>query len=293
MVGKRAKISPPGGSGCDAVLADVVNLVEAARSAATRSVNAVMTATYWAIGRNIVEEEQRGAARAGYGDQLVINLSRDLQARFGRGFGRANLFQMKAFFLAYRDIVQTESGLSDGEGPVKIVQTLTGQSGTAIGLAALAARFKLPLSHYVRLLSVPNTEGWRHQQARRRFHTGFRFRSSWPNRSLLLDAIGIPYSCLIAPGHSALKRGFRFHSIRPIPSLESDLHRCALVAGSGVAHEKCPFGCPQRTAWRYSSFASMRRFFWRPSSVSLGAMGRSSPKPTASSRFLSMPFDTM
>ena len=44
---------------------------------------------------------------------------------------------------------------------------------------------------------------------------------------------------------------------------------------------------------RYSSFASMRRFFWRPSSVSLGAMGRSSPKPTASSRFLSMPFDTM
>ena len=54
-----------------------------------------------------------------------------------------------------------------------------------------------------------------------------------------------------------------------------------------------PFGCPQRTAWRYSSFASMRRFFWRPSSVPLGAMGRASPKPTASSRFLSIPFDTM
>jgi hypothetical protein len=59
------------------------------------------------IHRNIVEEEQRGATRAGYGEELVINLSRDLQARFGRGFGRANLFQMKAFFLAYRDTVQT------------------------------------------------------------------------------------------------------------------------------------------------------------------------------------------
>jgi hypothetical protein len=44
-----------------------------------------MTATYWAIGRNILEEEQRGASRAGFGEQLVINLSRDLQARFGRG----------------------------------------------------------------------------------------------------------------------------------------------------------------------------------------------------------------
>jgi len=43
----------------------------------------------------------------------VINLSRDLQAWFGRGFGRANLFQMKAFFLAYPDTVQTVSGLSD------------------------------------------------------------------------------------------------------------------------------------------------------------------------------------
>jgi hypothetical protein len=156
MSTKKATIARRGGLDYDAVLADVVHLVEAARGAAARSVNAVMTATYWAIGRNIVEEEQRGAARAGYGEQLVINLSRDLQARFGRGFGRANLFQMKAFFLAYRDTVQTASGLSDGEGPMQIVQTLFGQSGTAIGLPAAAARFKLPSSHYVRLLSVRN-----------------------------------------------------------------------------------------------------------------------------------------
>jgi hypothetical protein len=144
MVEKQAKISRPSARGYDAVLADVVHLVEAARSAAARSVNAVMTATYWAIGRNIVEEEHRGASRAGYGEQLVINLSRDLQARFGRGFGRANLFQMKAFFVAYRDTVQTVSGLFDGEGPVQIVQMLSGQSGAAIELTALAARFKLP-----------------------------------------------------------------------------------------------------------------------------------------------------
>ena len=66
----------------------------------------------WAIGRSIVEQEQKGATRAGYGEELVVQLSRDLQARFGRGFGRANLFQMKAFFLAYRDIVQAVSGVS-------------------------------------------------------------------------------------------------------------------------------------------------------------------------------------
>jgi hypothetical protein len=49
------------------VLADVVDLVDAARRGADRSVNAIMTATYWAIGRRIVEQEQRGAAKAGYG----------------------------------------------------------------------------------------------------------------------------------------------------------------------------------------------------------------------------------
>ena len=82
--------------GYGAVLEDVVRWVEAARSATARSVNAIMTATYWTIGRRIVEQEQKGAARADYGEELVVRLSRDLKSRFGRGFGRANLFQMKA-----------------------------------------------------------------------------------------------------------------------------------------------------------------------------------------------------
>jgi len=80
--------------------------------------------------------------------------------------------------------------------------------------------------------------------------------------------------------------------ILPLPQFRRSGLRTHRVANTG-AREKRPLGCPQHTAWCYSSFASMRRFFWRPSSVLLGAMGRSSPKPTASSRFLSMPFDTM
>jgi hypothetical protein len=87
---KQATISRPGVHGYSAVLADIVQLIETARSAAARSANAIMTATYWAIGRSIVEEEQRGSARAGYGEEIVVGLSRDLQARFGRGLGRAN-----------------------------------------------------------------------------------------------------------------------------------------------------------------------------------------------------------
>ena len=174
---KKNAITRSGVRDYTAVLADVVRLIETARSAVARSVNTIMTATYWAIGRSIVEEEQRGATRAGYGEEIVVNLSRDLQARFGRGFGRANLFQMKAFFLAYREIVQTLSGLSDGEGPVKIVQTLSGQSDIATDLAAVAARFKLPWSHYVRLLSVRNLQA-------RQFYETEALRGGWTIRQL-------------------------------------------------------------------------------------------------------------
>ena len=58
------------------VLAEVVQLLEGARRAAARTVNVVMTTTYWEIGRRIVETEQRGAKRAGYGKdsaEAVVN----------------------------------------------------------------------------------------------------------------------------------------------------------------------------------------------------------------------------
>ena len=101
----------------------IAELLEAARRNAARTVNALMTATYWEIGRRIVEFEQQGKDRAGYGEQLLDQLSADLTSRFGRGFGRRNLFQIRAFYLAYRSIVQTSSAQLVKE------QTLSAQSG--------------------------------------------------------------------------------------------------------------------------------------------------------------------
>lgn len=46
---------------------DIVAMLETARRAAARSVNALMTATYWEIGRRLVELEQGGSERAAYG----------------------------------------------------------------------------------------------------------------------------------------------------------------------------------------------------------------------------------
>jgi len=50
------------------------------------------------IGRAIVEREQRGVGRAAYGEAVMRHLAKELSTRFGRGFSRRNLEQMRAFF---------------------------------------------------------------------------------------------------------------------------------------------------------------------------------------------------
>jgi predicted nuclease of restriction endonuclease-like (RecB) superfamily len=126
---------------------EVSTLLESARSASARAVNTLITATYWEIGRRIVEFEQRGARRAAYGTELLDNLSADLTRRFGRGFSRDNLETMRLFYLAYRqgEISETASRKSPDAG---ISGTLSRKSAAV----ALGGQFPLPWSHYVLLV---------------------------------------------------------------------------------------------------------------------------------------------
>ena len=105
MAGVAPAAVPAGYAG---IHGGIVDLLDAARQTAARSVNALMTASYWEIGRRIVEAEQQGKRRAGYGEQLIERLASDLTQQFGRGFSRQNLQQMRSFFLT-RPIRQTVS----------------------------------------------------------------------------------------------------------------------------------------------------------------------------------------
>lgn len=148
------------------LLTEVSELLREARHASARSVNSIMTTTYWVIGRRIVEEEQRGRARAGYGKELIAKLSHDLTARFGRGFGAVNLSQMRRFYLLWPQD--------------RIFQTLSEESPTRtplLDLRDIATALNLPWSHYVRLLSVQNHEA-------RRFYEEEALRGGWTVRQL-------------------------------------------------------------------------------------------------------------
>jgi len=100
----------PTPSGIQQTYQRIRSILSEARAGAYRAINAAMVAAYWEIGRVIIEEEQQGQQRAGYGKGLLVELSQRLSTEFGRGFDRTNLQQMRAFYLDYpiRDALRPE-----------------------------------------------------------------------------------------------------------------------------------------------------------------------------------------
>jgi hypothetical protein len=80
---------------------DIRQILQSARNRAYSAVNTAMVDTYWLIGKRIVEEEQQGKERAGYGQELIKNLSIELQSEFGKGFSVANLKNFRQFYLTF------------------------------------------------------------------------------------------------------------------------------------------------------------------------------------------------
>lgn len=87
----------------DRLLKRIVTILEDSRTNIVRSVNSQMVQAYWLIGKEIVEVEQTGDNRAGYGKKLLENLSRNLTDHYGKGFSVTNLKYIRQFYLLYKD----------------------------------------------------------------------------------------------------------------------------------------------------------------------------------------------
>lgn len=104
---------PPSQHGTLEFLASqIAEIVQQARSQVRQSVNQAMVASYWEIGRLIVEHEQQGQVRAAYGQRQLAELSTRLTDLFGKGFDVSNLRNMRRFYQAFpiRDAVRLELG---------------------------------------------------------------------------------------------------------------------------------------------------------------------------------------
>ena len=91
------------------VLNDIRRIIEDGRRQAYAAAGQIAIATYWNIGRRIVEEEQNGQERAKYGTKLIANLAQQLTLEYGSGFGQRSLEQYRRFYLSFKDMKITNA----------------------------------------------------------------------------------------------------------------------------------------------------------------------------------------
>lgn len=124
---------------------EIKEILHSARLNVAHQVNNELLASYWNIGRIIVEYEQSSKERAAYGQQTLKELSKTLTKEFGKGFSRANLYNMRLFYLTY-----------------PIFQSVTG---------------KLTWTHYCELLSISDAD-------KRSFYEKEAINSGWSVREM-------------------------------------------------------------------------------------------------------------
>lgn len=95
---KTAKSAP-------ALYGRVSEILDAACTGIARTVNTTQVLANWLVGREIVEEEQSGERRAGYGAKLLARLSLRLTRKYGRGYSVDNLEAFRQFYLEYPQLI--------------------------------------------------------------------------------------------------------------------------------------------------------------------------------------------
>ena len=144
----------------------VAELIEQSRKYVAKAVNTAMVATYYEIGRYIIEDEQQGKARAEYGKRVLPELSQRLTEQFGSGWSVENLTAMKKFYSVYSSqigapletkskIVTTGHEIADS----KIVTTGQQiQETNSVNTVSQIPTFVLPWTHYQILMRVSNPD---------------------------------------------------------------------------------------------------------------------------------------
>jgi hypothetical protein len=106
------------------LLADLRQLIDAARQQTARAVNSTLVMMYWHVGRRI-RDDVLGNDRGEYGKQIVATLSRQLREEDGRGFTEKALWRMIQFVEVFPDerIAQTLSAQLSWAHFIELIST--------------------------------------------------------------------------------------------------------------------------------------------------------------------------
>ena len=95
------------------VFEDACNIIETAQKVAYSAVDLTLVHRNWLLGKRIADEELNGESRAEYGAEVIKKLSKDLNAQYGRGYTKTNLYNFYSFYKMYPKIFHSESGKSN------------------------------------------------------------------------------------------------------------------------------------------------------------------------------------
>lgn len=85
--------------------------VKQAKENAIKAINTELINANWQIGKHIIEFEQNGNSKAEYGSELLIQISKDLTTKYGKGYSKSNIYLCRQFYTKYPKF-QTVSGKS-------------------------------------------------------------------------------------------------------------------------------------------------------------------------------------
>jgi predicted nuclease of restriction endonuclease-like (RecB) superfamily len=87
-------------------------IVEKGKREAYAEISSIIVRTYWEIGKEIVEYEQKGEKRAEYGKKLLDKLYKDLKQQYGKGFSRSNVYAMRQLYVCFPDFPDASGKLT-------------------------------------------------------------------------------------------------------------------------------------------------------------------------------------
>ena len=168
----------------DALFNKVSAIIEEGRKYVSTAINLAEVYSKYQIGMYIVEEEQAGNKRAGYGKQVLVNLSERLTEKYGDGWSVEQLTLIRKFYTVYSNSVNADYEIQNTDleitesAPVKIVNTVYQIQNLPKSIdPSSMPRFTLSWSHYIVLMRIKNEE-------ERQFYEIEALREHWSVRHL-------------------------------------------------------------------------------------------------------------
>ena len=168
----------------DALFNKVSAIIEEGRKYVSTAINLAEVYSKYQIGMYIVEEEQAGNKRAGYGKQVLLNLSERLTEKYGDGWSVEQLTLIRKFYTVYSNSVNADYEIQNTDleitesAPVKIVNTVYQIQNLPESIdPSSMPRFTLSWSHYIVLMRIKNEE-------ERQFYEIEALREHWSVRHL-------------------------------------------------------------------------------------------------------------